>query len=359
MSGIDALIRHLVATRTAPDAELLPLLDPDWLAAWPERRAAADAALMAAARAERRRVYGDTVFLRGLIEFTNYCSNDCYYCGIRASNRAAVRYRLDEAAILAAVETVVRAGLGTVVLQGGEDPLWTCGRLEALVREIRGAHPDLAITLSVGEHPAACYQALRAAGADRYLLREETADPRHYALLHPPHQQLATRLRALADLRAAGYQVGGGFMVGSPGQSPRELLADLRYLQQLRPEMIGIGPFLHHHETPFAAAPDGDLRLTLRLVALLRLLLPSALLPATTALATASEAGRVAGLNAGANVLMPNFTPPAVRADYSLYDNKSRADTIDADLAEIRRQVESAGCRIDIGRGDWRAAPEG
>ena len=338
------------------DGSLLPLLDPDWMNSDPERRDAFDRALHAEARRVRRLQYGDVVYLRALIELTNYCGRDCYYCGLRASNRRIHRYRLDEDEVLGSAARAHAAGLRTLVLQGGEDPQWHDARVTRLVHELRRRYPDTAITLSLGERSRRAYADFLAAGADRYLLREETADPQYYLRLHPRPQTLETRLDALRELKCLGYQVGAGFMVGSPGQGPAQLLADLRFIQRLQPAMIGVGPFLSQRDTPFAGQPAGDLRLTLRLLAILRLMHPAALLPATTALATLSAAGRIAGLNAGANVLMPNFTPLPVRADYRLYDNKSVADREDQDVELLRPQVEAAGCQIDFGRGDWQAS---
>ncbi|MDR0599394.1 MAG: [FeFe] hydrogenase H-cluster radical SAM maturase HydE [Treponema sp.] len=279
-------------------------------------------ALFAAARKVREEQYGLDVYFRGLIEFTNHCKNDCFYCGIRRSGPGVERYRLSPARILDCCRVGAGLGFKTFVLQGGEDPWFTDERLLGLVRAIRAEFPDHAITLSLGERSRESYRALFQAGANRYLLRHETANEAHYAALHPPETRLSERKRCLYTLREIGYQVGAGFMVGTPFQTPQCLLEDLRFLQELEPHMVGIGPFIPAAGTPFADQPPGDIHLTLRMVALTRLLLPRVLLPATTALGTLSGDGRERALMAGANVVMPNLSPREVRELYSLYDNK-------------------------------------
>ncbi len=272
--------------------------------------------------AVRRRHYGNTVYLRGLVEFTNYCKNNCLYCGIRRGNPTAERYRLTLEEILSCCEAGYDLGYRTFVLQGGEDPWFTPERIEALVREIKCRYPQCAVTLSVGEYSREVYERWFRAGADRYLLRHETADAAHYGALHPPEMSFANRMRCLRDLKDIGYQVGCGMMVGSPGQTPEALGKDLYFIQELRPHMVGIGPFIPAHDTPFADAPAGTLELTLFLLSVIRLLLPQVLLPATTALGTIHPTGREQGILAGANVCMPNLSPGDVRKKYSLYDNK-------------------------------------
>jgi biotin synthase len=278
--------------------------------------------LFTAARSAREEYYSRDVYFRGLIEFTNYCKNDCLYCGIRRSNPRAERYRLSPAQILDCCRMGDKLGFKTFVLQGGEDPWFTDERLCAIVRNIRAEFPDHAITLSVGERSRESYEALFRSGANRYLLRHETANDAHYAALHPGSMKLSARKECLYALRDTGYQVGAGFMVGSPFQTPQCLLEDLRFLQNLEPHMVGIGPFIPAAGTPLADYPAGGVDLTLRMVALVRLLLPRTLLPATTALGTLSPDGREQALTAGANVVMPNLSPQNVRKLYSLYDNK-------------------------------------
>ena len=342
---MEQLIETLRTQRDLSDEELTALIT----------RASDDKDLFAAADAVRREHYGTDVFLRGLIEFTNVCQNDCYYCGIRKSNAQAQRYRLTQEQILHSCENGYRMGFRTFVLQGGEDPRNTDAWVCSMVDKIKTAHPDCAVTLSIGEQSRASYQAYFDAGADRYLLRHETASDAHYRRLHPEEMSLANRKRCLFDLKDIGYQVGAGFMVGSPWQTPKELVADLRFLQELQPDMIGIGPFIPHHETPFADKQSGTLEFTLRMLSILRLLFPYVLLPATTALGTISPIGRELGLKAGANVMMPNLTPTDARKHYDLYDNKI---CMDEEAAKCRLcqegRVRSVGYQIVSDRGDVR-----
>ena len=343
--SIEALVQALANNRDLTDAEFRRLLETD----------AADAALFAAADAVRRERYGIDVYLRGLIEFTNYCRNDCYYCGIRRGNAAAKRYRLSEEEILDCCREGYSLGYRTFVLQGGEDPWYTDERVCSLVSAIHAAYPDCAITLSIGERPRASYEAFFASGARRFLLRHETADPAHYAKLHPAELSLENRMRCLFDLKDIGYQVGSGFMVGSPYQTTENLVSDLRFLQRLEPDMIGIGPFITHKETPFAAFASGTLELTLRLVSILRLMFPWALIPATTALGTIHPQGRELGLKAGANVVMPNLSPVRVRRLYELYDNKICTGEESAQCRGcLEARVAQAGYRIVTDVGDVR-----
>ena len=309
---MNELVQKLQTDRNLSDSDLRTVLQTDVF----------DTALFAAADAVRRRVYGSAVFVRGLIEFTNICKNDCLYCGIRCSNRFVQRYRLDEDTILSCCAEGYTLGYRTFVLQGGEDPYFTDERICTLVRRIRKQFPDCAITLSIGEKPRESYQAYFDAGANRYLLRHESADETHYAKLHPENMSLANRKRCLYDLKEIGYQVGAGFMVGSPYQTVENIVTDLRFLQDLKPDMIGIGPFLKHDDTPFRDFQNGTAELTLRLVSILRLMFPYALIPATTALGTVVPDGRELGLKAGANVVMPNLSPVRYRKLYELYENK-------------------------------------
>lgn len=311
--GIDEqIVDTLKLTRNLSDKELYLLLSTDKF----------DSLLYSTADKVRQSVYGKEVYLRGLIEFTNYCKNDCYYCGIRRSNKNAVRYRLSKEEILDCCKEGYALGFRTFVLQGGEDPYYTDSIMCDIVAEIRKKYPDCAITLSIGERSKESYKAFFNAGANRYLLRHETANAEHYGKLHPREMSLENRKQCLFNLKEIGYQVGSGFMVGSPYQTIDNIIEDLRFLQQLKPDMIGIGPYITHTETPFANFENGDLKLTLRLISVLRLMFPYALIPSTTALGTIHKQGRELGLKAGANVVMPNLSPVRVRKLYDLYENK-------------------------------------
>lgn len=309
--------------------------------------------LAARADAVRRAHYGNRVYIRGLIEFTNYCRNDCYYCGIRKSHRGVSRYRLEAEEILTCCRTGYSLGFRTFVLQGGEDPWWNDGRLTALVSAIRGEFPDCAITLSAGERSRESYQRLFEAGADRYLLRHETANPCHYARLHPSDLSWQHRMNCLRDLKEIGYQTGCGFMVGSPFQTAEDLAGELLFLKEFQPHMVGIGPFLPASGTPFEKESAGSAALTIALLSIIRLLLPKVLLPATTALGTAEEDGRERGIRAGANVIMPNLSPLRVREKYLLYDNKiATGDEAAESIAHLRRSMEKIGYQVVTDRGD-------
>ena len=340
-------IRRLEQDRDLPDRDLLDLIVM--------QDAEAEALLAQRAAAVRQQVYGRDVFIRGLIEFTNYCRNDCFYCGIRRSNACAQRYRLTREEILACCRTGYGLGFRTFVLQGGEDPFFTTERLAELVRAIKRAYPDCAVTLSVGEKDRATYQAWFDAGADRYLLRHETADEGLYRRLHPEELSLQNRMRCLRDLKDIGYQVGCGFMVGAPFQTPEMLLKDLRFLQAFQPHMAGIGPFIPHRDTPFRDCPPGTAQMTLRLLAIIRLMLPHVLLPATTALGTVQSDGRQRGMGYGANVVMPNLSPLSVRKKYALYDNKiSTGEEAAESVALLKQSMAAAGYRVVTARGDWK-----
>ncbi|MCD8018810.1 MAG: [FeFe] hydrogenase H-cluster radical SAM maturase HydE [Clostridiales bacterium] len=301
----------------------------------------------------RRKYYGDKIYIRGLIEFTNYCKNNCYYCGIRRGNANVRRYRLNKEDILKCCAEGYRLGFRTFVLQGGEDPYYTDERMVEIIKDIRQTYPDCAITLSIGERSRESYRKFRAAGTDRYLLRHETANEEHYRSLHPSEMSLANRKQCLYDLKELGYQVGAGFMVGSPGQTLEHLAEDLLFLKELQPEMVGIGPFIPHHDTRYADEKAGSVELTLFLLSVSRILLPKVLLPATTALGTMDAFGREKGLQAGANVIMPNLSPEQNRKDYSLYDNKICTGEEAAQcIVCLKRRVESVGCMISEERGD-------
>lgn len=337
------IVEILSNTRTLLDFALLELISTDKY----------DAELFAAADKVRRSHYGNEVFLRGLIEFTNFCRNDCLYCGIRRSNRNAERYRLTTEQIMQCCAQGYALGYRTFVLQGGEDPYFVPDKITEIIRLIKDKYSDCAITLSLGEWPEEYYKAWHDAGADRYLLRHETSSPDHYAKLHPSELLLQNRMNCLRTLKEIGYQTGAGFMVGSPYQTTENIIADLRFLQDFQPDMIGIGPFIHHKDTPFADFPDGSVSLTLRLISIIRLMLPYVLLPATTALGTLDPQGREKGLKAGANVVMPNLSPVTVRKKYALYENKICTGEEAAECKGcLQRRVESAGYKISDARGD-------
>ncbi len=301
----------------------------------------------------RREVFGDLVYIRGLIEISSICKNDCLYCGIRASNSSAKRYRLTKEEILQAVENGLKLGFSTFVLQGGEDLYFTDDVLCDIIENIKQKAPSSAVTLSLGEHSKESYRRLKNAGADRYLLRHETADVMHYDRLHQGKMSLDVRKKCLYDLKDLGYQVGSGFMVGSPYQTEEHIIADIRFLQELQPDMIGIGPFVSHKDTPFADFENGSVELTLKLIAILRILFPKSLIPATTALGTLSADGRERGLLAGANVVMPNLSPKEVREKYNLYDNKLSSGAESAEgLKILEEKIKSAGYTLSMARGD-------
>ena len=298
--------------------------------------------------------FGHLVWLRALIEWSNVCRNDCLYCGIRRSNPNLVRYSLTKDEILACCEQADGLGLRTFVLQGGENPA-AAERLAPVVAEMRASWPEAAITLSLGELPNETYALLRHSGADRYLLRHETANPAHYARLHPASMTLERRLACLRTLRSLGFQTGMGMMVGSPFQTVDDLIADIRLLERFRPEMIGIGPFIPQHDTPLGTHPAGSADLTLQLLSILRLMHPDALIPATTALSTLHPQGRMAGILAGANVIMPDFTPREQREAYALYEGKTAAWTETAEnLKELRQELSTHDYTICEGRGDYK-----
>ncbi|MDD6616429.1 MAG: [FeFe] hydrogenase H-cluster radical SAM maturase HydE [Lachnospiraceae bacterium] len=310
-----------------------------------------------AARAQhiRRDVYGTAVYVRGLIEFTNLCKNNCLYCGIRRSNHHCDRYRLTTDEILACCASGYELGFRTFVLQGGEDGYWSDEILCRLVMQIRTLYPDCAITLSVGERSRESYQRLYEAGASRYLLRHETADKAHYEKLHPAEMSFDNRMRCLQDLKEIGYQVGCGFMVGSPWQTPETLAEDLKFIEEFSPDMCGIGPFIPHKDTPLGDHPAGTLDETLWLLSIIRLMLPHVLLPATTALGTIHPKGREMGILAGANVVMPNLSPVSVRKKYELYDNKiCTGDEAAECRACLAGRMKSIGYELTTDRGDVR-----
>lgn len=301
----------------------------------------------------RRRYYGNKIFIRGLIEFTNYCKNNCYYCGIRAGNKEIKRYRLTKEEILECCSEGYKLGFRTFVLQGGEDNYFTDERLCEIISEIKGRYPDCGLTLSIGERSFESFRALRAAGADRYLLRHETAEEHHYEKLHPKEMSLVNRKDCLYQLKSLGFQVGAGFMVGSPYQTNECIAEDLLFLKELEPHMVGIGPFIPHHCTPFADEEKGSVSKTLLLLSIIRVILPKVLLPATTALGTADKDGREKGLEAGANVIMPNLSPISYRKKYEIYDNKiSEKEEAAENLKKLENKLSNKGYKIVVERGD-------
>jgi biotin synthase len=306
------------------------------------------------ARSLSLRYFGNGIYTRGLIEFTNFCKNDCYYCGIRRSNRNVERYRLSREDILSCCENGYSLGFRTFVLQGGEDLTYSDDDIAELVRAIKENYPDCAVTLSIGEKGYEAYLKYFQAGADRYLLRHETANIEHYSMLHPKDLSAVERQECLWNLKKIGYQVGTGFMVGSPFQTAENLAEDLLFIKKLEPEMVGIGPFIPHHDTPFKDKTAGSLELTLFLIGILRLMLPNALIPATTALGTIDANGREKGILAGANVVMPNLSPVKVRKKYTLYDNKICTGEEAAECRGcLQNRVKRIGYELVVDRGDF------
>ena len=303
----------------------------------------------------RQQIYGNDIYVRGLVEFTNYCKNDCYYCGIRRSNKNAQRYRLTEEDILLCCQQGYELGFRTFVLQGGEDGYYTDERLLSIIHKIKAEYPDCALTLSIGEKSEESYRDYREAGVDRYLLRHETADEEHYGKLHPSSMSCEHRKNCLRTLKKLGFQTGAGFMVGAPYQTVENLADDFLFLKELDPEMVGIGPFIPHQDTPFHGEKSGTLEDTLFYLALLRLMLPHALLPATTALGTIHPKGREMGVLSGANVVMPNLSPVSVRKKYMLYDGKICTGDETAECRYcLSRRMEQIGCQIVSDRGDYK-----
>lgn len=347
MNNVKDLIDKLKKEHTLSRAEFASLLE--------NRNEETAGYLFEKAREVRHAVYDHDVYLRGLIEFTNYCGNDCFYCGIRKSNRNAERYRLTEEEILDCCETGYGLGFRTFVLQGGEDPYYSDAKMTDIIRTIKQRFPDCALTVSIGEKSEKTYRAYFDAGADRYLLRHETANAAHYQKLHPASMSLDNRKRCLYDLKKIGFQTGSGFMVGSPYQTIDCIIDDLLFIGELEPHMVGIGPFIPHHDTPFGDKTAGTLELTLFLLGIIRLMLPNVLLPATTALGTIHPEGREMGILAGANIIMPNLSPVDVRKKYLLYDNKiCTGDEAAEYIQSLTKRVESIGYRIVAERGDYK-----
>ncbi len=314
-----------------------------------------DSYLFEKSREATERNFGREVYVRGLIEITNRCRNNCLYCGIRASNLSVERYSLSQDEILESCRIGYALGFRTFVLQGGEDPTSSDEWIEGTVAKIRQRYADVAITLSLGEKSRETYQRFFDAGANRYLLRHESHNAEHYSSLHPSKMTIESRLRALRDLKAVGFQVGTGIMVGSPEQSIENIIEDIEFIERFKPEMIGIGPFIPHAATPFAHCKAGSVELTLRLISIFRLMHPKALIPSTTALATLAEDGRERGILAGANVVMPNVSPQYARGNYSLYDNKVAFGAESAEgLSRLSERLSAIGYSINYGRGDYK-----
>jgi len=299
-------------------------------------------------------VFGKKIYFRGIIEFTNICKCDCFYCGIRKSNTNCQRYRLELSDILECCKEGYENGFRTFVLQGGEDGFFHDDRVLEMVHAIKELYPDCAVTLSLGERSYESYKLLKEAGADRYLLRHETADAEHFSMLHPEGQTLENRMRCLKDLKSLGYQTGCGIMVGTPGQTAKIIAKDMKFMEEFQPEMIGIGPFLPHQDTPFKDAEKGSVELTLFLLSLCRIMLPKVLLPSTTALGTVEADGRKQGVLAGCNVIMPNLSPLSVRKKYMLYDDKAGTDvTAEEGIKILKQQMDEIGYEVVVGRGDF------
>lgn len=347
MANVKSLIEKLEAKQILADEEFHTLLteisDQELLV------------LRERARIIAQKHFSNHIYTRGLIEFTNYCKNDCYYCGIRRSNKNVHRYRLSKEDILNCASIGYSLGFRTFVLQGGEDAHFTDDYLVDLIQSIKRKYPDCALTLSIGEKSYDSYTRFFKAGADRYLLRHETASEEHYEKLHPPTLSLQSRKQSLYYLKEIGYQVGAGFMVGSPYQTIDNLIEDLLFIKELNPHMVGIGPFIPHHQTPFANEAGGSLRQTLMLLSIIRLMLPNVLLPATTALGTIDPKGREMGILSGANVVMPNLSPTSVRKNYELYDNKICTGDEAAECRYcLEGRMKKIGYQLVVDRGDYK-----
>lgn len=341
---INRIIDKLATNNDASYDELLYILD--------NIDEQSKAYLISKADEARNKTYGNKVYLRGIIEFTNYCKRNCLYCGIRAENNKADRYRLTIDQIMECAEMGYKLGYRTFVLQGGEDPHFTDEKMLEIITSIKSRYPDCAITLSIGERSFESYKKMFEAGADRYLIRHETATKSLYEGLHP-NASFENRRKCLTELKEIGYQIGSGFMVGLPGQKNEDLVNDLIYIKELNPDMCGIGPFIPHKDTPLGNEEAGTLEKTIILLAILRLLIPEALLPATTSLGTINPVGRELGIKAGANVVMPNLSPTSVREKYSLYDGKiCTGDEAAECRACIEGRINRAGFEVDLGRGD-------
>lgn len=341
---IKKIIKKLYDNNNATSEELLFLLN--------NLDGTSKEELIEKAHLTRLGTYGDKVYIRGLIEFTNYCVRDCLYCGIRKSNSKADRYRLTYDDIMECTDIGDKLGYKTYVLQGGEDPYFTDEKLIEIIKGIKAKYPENAITLSIGERSYSSYKKLFEAGADRYLLRHETANKELYEALHPG-ASFENRRKCLENLKEIGYQIGAGFMVGLPNQTDEDLVKDLLYIKELQPHMCGIGPFIPHKDTELKNEKAGTVEKTIIMLALIRLLLPNVLLPSTTALGSIDPLGREKGLKAGGNVVMPNLSPTSVREKYSLYDGKICTGDEAAECRVcIENRINKAGFKLEISRGD-------
>lgn len=342
---MDYLVRKLINSHSLEESEYRELIEL--------RDKESSLTLQKEAVRLRKEIYGHKVFIRGLIEVSNICRNDCYYCGIRKSNRSCDRYRLSKEDILSCCKDGYALGFRTFVMQGGEDGFFSDAFLCDVISEIKNLYPDCAVTLSLGERSRESYEKLFKAGADRYLLRHETADEEHYSRLHPENLTLRNRMECLRNLKEIGFQTGCGFMVGSPFQTTECLAKDLKFIEEFEPEMVGIGPFIPHKDTPFGNYPPGSAELTCFLLSVIRIIHPSVLLPSTTALGTLEDGGREKGILHGANVIMPNLSPTDVRDKYMLYNNKLSTGAESAQkLEELKKKIDSIGYGIVTERGD-------
>ena len=345
MQKIFDLIDKLSAQHSLSVEEYAYLID--------NRTTETDEYLRNKAVAVRRGIYGNSVYIRGLIEISNICKNNCFYCGIRAANTNCNRYRLTPEEIFNCCAEGYKLGFRTFVLQGGEDGFYTDEILCELIERIKNKFSDCAVTLSLGERSYESYQALYDAGADRYLLRHETVNKDLYSKLHPQEMSLGNRLDCLNNLKEIGFQVGCGFMVGAPFQTTRCIAEDLKFVENFKPHMCGIGPFVPHKDTVFKSEKSGDADLTCFLLSVIRVMHPTILLPATTALGTVSDDGREKGILSGANVIMPNLSPESVRKKYDLYDNKLSTGAESAQqIEELNNRMKKIGYEIEISRGD-------
>ncbi len=341
----DYLVNKLINTHSLTESEYRELID--------SRDTESSLILQKEAVRLRKEIYSDSVFIRGLIEVSNICKNDCYYCGIRKSNKNCDRYRLGKEEILSCCKDGYGLGFRTFVMQGGEDGFFSDDFLCDVISEIKSLYPDCAVTLSLGERSRESYEKLYEAGADRYLLRHETADEKHYSLLHPENLTLKNRMECLKNLKETGFQTGCGFMVGSPFQTSECLAKDLKFIETFKPDMVGIGPFIPHKDTPFGDYPSGSAELTCFLLSVIRIIHPPVLLPSTTALGTLEEGGREKGILHGANVIMPNLSPTDVRDKYMLYNNKLSTGAESAQkLNELKKKIDSIGYKIVTEKGD-------
>lgn len=342
---MDYLVRKLINSHSLEESEYRELIEL--------RDKESSLTLQKEAVRLRKEIYGHKVFIRGLIEVSNICRNDCYYCGIRKSNRSCDRYRLSKEDILSCCKDGYALGFRTFVMQGGEDGFFSDVFLCDVIKEIKRLYPDCAVTLSLGERSRESYEKLFKAGADRYLLRHETADEEHYSRLHPENLTLRNRMECLRNLKEIGFQTGCGFMVGSPFQNTECIAKDLKFIEEFEPEMVGIGPFIPHKDTPFGNYPPGSAELTCFLLSVIRIIHPSVLLPSTTALGTLEDGGREKGILHGANVIMPNLSPTDVRDKYMLYNNKLSTGAESAQkLDELKKKIDSIGYSIVTERGD-------